>query len=211
MKESDIKLGYVYHINDVYFDNVKDNKLMQNHDKGSFRPTYFCLKDENTELFWVIPMSSQFEKYQSIIAKDTERYGRCLKIVVAKYYNKQTAFLIQNMFPILPKYFHHIHTINGVQKAVSHVVQIEILRCFKEARLFQSKGAKIIFPDINRLEKIMLDELAKDKLLTAPDPASDVLYDKLPFADRIADAKMRAAVLNAGMEKHQPGKDSHER
>jgi len=46
MKDSDIKPGFVYHIKDLYFDVVKDEKLMRNHEGGAYRPTYFCLKDE---------------------------------------------------------------------------------------------------------------------------------------------------------------------
>ena len=67
MSGFDIKPGYVYHIKDLYFDVAKDDKLMRNHEGGSYRPTYFCLKDEKTGLLWVIPMSSRVDKYQSII------------------------------------------------------------------------------------------------------------------------------------------------
>lgn len=39
-----IKTGYLYHIKDEYFDVVNDENLMQNHEKGKKRPTYFLLK-----------------------------------------------------------------------------------------------------------------------------------------------------------------------
>ena len=104
MVECDIKPGYVYHINDLYFDIAKDNKLMRNYENGSYRPTYFCVKDEKTGLLWVIPMSSRIEKYTQFVQKDIERYGDCLKIVIGEYASVNAAFLLQNMFPILPKY-----------------------------------------------------------------------------------------------------------
>lgn len=42
-----IKTGYLYHIKDEYFDVVNDNSLMQNHERGKKRPTYFTIKDKN--------------------------------------------------------------------------------------------------------------------------------------------------------------------
>ena len=39
-----VKIGYLYHIKDEYFDLVNDEKLMQNHEKGKKRPTYFTIK-----------------------------------------------------------------------------------------------------------------------------------------------------------------------
>ena len=102
MSNFDIKPGYVYHIKDTYFDIAKDDKLMRNYEGGSYRPTYFCLKDEKTGLLWVIPM------------------------------------------------------------AVNHVVKEEILKRFKEIRRLYSRGVKMVFPDITHLEKLMLNEQAKE-------------------------------------------------
>jgi len=103
MKDSDIKPGYVYHAAESYFDMVKDDKLMRNHEGGAYRPTNFCLKDEKTGLLWVIPMSRRIDKYQAVVDKDIERHGKCLKIYIGEYANKSNAFLFQNMFPVLPR------------------------------------------------------------------------------------------------------------
>jgi len=162
MNPVEIKPGYVYHINNLYFDVVKDEKLMRNHEGGSYRPTYFCVTDEKTGLLWVIPMSTRIDKYNAIIEKDTVRFGSCLKILVARYGDGQSAFLLQNMFPIVPKYIDHIHTVAGIPMAVNRVVQEEIIKRFKEIRRLYSRGIKMVFPDITRLEKLMLDELAAD-------------------------------------------------
>jgi hypothetical protein len=161
MKETDIQPGYVYHIKDLYFQTVKDDKLMQNREGGAYRPTYYCLKDEKTGLLWVVPMSGRVEKYSAIIEKDTARYGSCLKILVARYGDGQSVFLFQNMFPVLPKYIDHIHTVAGVPMAVNPVVQEEIIKRFKEIRRLYSRGVIMVFTDIARLEKLMTDELAE--------------------------------------------------
>ena len=40
-----VKTGYLYHIKDEYFDVANDENLMQNHERGKRRPTYFTIKD----------------------------------------------------------------------------------------------------------------------------------------------------------------------
>ncbi|MCL2201809.1 MAG: hypothetical protein FWB75_07565 [Oscillospiraceae bacterium] len=162
MNINDIKTGYVYHIKDTYFDVAKDDKLMRNREGGAYRPTYYCLKDEKTGLLWVVPMSSRIEKYNAIIEKDVAQYGSCMKILIARYGDGHSAFLFQNMFPILPKYINHIHTIAGIPMAVNPAVQKEIIKRFKDVRRLYSRGIKVIFPNITHLEKLMLDELAEE-------------------------------------------------
>ena len=80
MNDTDIKSGYVYHIKDSYFEVALDERLMRNRESGTYRPTYFCLRDDKTGLLWVVPMSNRIEKYTSIIDKDSARYGNCLKL-----------------------------------------------------------------------------------------------------------------------------------
>jgi len=155
--------GYVYHIRESYFELAQDDKLMRNHEGGALRPTYFCLRDEKTQLLWMIPMSSRVEKYRPIIERETARYGRCPKILIARYGDRSSVFLLQNMFPILPKYIGHVHTIAGVPMPVNPAVQREVLQNFKEVRRLHARGVRMIFPDINRLEKLMLAELAADE------------------------------------------------
>ena len=159
MNEDDIKPGYVYHIKDLLFETVKDVKLMQNREGGAYRPAYYCLKDDKTGLLWVVPMSWRVDKYNAIIEKDNVRYGRCLKILVARYGDGQSVFLFQNMFPILPKYFDHIHVVNQNPVPVNTRLQALIYRNFREVLRLHRRGIRIVFPDITRIEQIMLAEL----------------------------------------------------
>ena len=78
----EIKTGYLYHIKDEYFDVVDDDSLMQNHEKGKKRPTYFTIKDK--DFLWFIPISSKVDKYKKIIDKKIERYGFCNTIIIQK-------------------------------------------------------------------------------------------------------------------------------
>ena len=162
MNESDIKPGYVYHIKDSYFEVAKDDKLMRNYEGSAYRPTYFCLKDEKTGILWVIPMSTRTEKYMGFMQKDIDRYGECIKIVMGKYAGVDAVFLLQNMFPILPQYIDHIHLIKQNPVPVDTRLQTILDRNFRELLRLHRRGIKIIFPDILRLEKLMLDELTAE-------------------------------------------------
>jgi len=163
MNENDVKSGYVYHIKDEYFDIAKDEKLMKNYEGGAYRPTYFGIKDSKTNILWAIPMSTQAEKYQIFINKDIKRFGKCLKIIIGEYSGKKSAFLLQNMFPILPKYIDHIHTLAGVPVPLNSDLQTQISQNFREIISLLNRGIKVPFPDINRLEKLMLSEASQEE------------------------------------------------
>jgi hypothetical protein len=75
---------------------------MRNYEGIAYHPTYFCLKDKNIGLLWVIPMSSRVDKYQPIMEKNITRYGECLKIVIGEYGSFKAVFLLQNIFPSCP-------------------------------------------------------------------------------------------------------------
>lgn len=155
-----IQEGYVYHINDRYFEKAQDDKLMQNKENGTYRPTFFCMRDERTSLLWMVPMSTRVEKFQAIHDKQVARYGKCLTIVMGEYDSRKAAFLLQNMFPVLPCYLDHIHTRNGNPVPVKYSIQSEVRSKMKQVWRLTTKGIKIVFPDILRLEKLMLEELA---------------------------------------------------
>lgn len=49
-----IRTGYLYHIKDEFFEKNPNYNLMQNHELGRTRPTYFTIKDKN--ILWFIPL-----------------------------------------------------------------------------------------------------------------------------------------------------------
>lgn len=151
------KAGYLYHIKDEYFDVVNDDNLMQNHEKGKKRPTYFTIKDK--EILWFIPISSKIEKYKKIIDKKIERYGFCNTIIIRKIADEDTAILLQNAFPTLEKYIDHVHTINGVPLKVPTDLQHEIKGLFKNMLGLKKRGTNLFFTDIEKLKEKMLEEI----------------------------------------------------
>ena len=136
----EIKEGYVYHIKSSYFDFINDEKLMKNHEGNSTRPNYFCIKTENNEIMWFIPMSSKVEKYKSIVKDKISKYNKCDTIVIGNYRGRDHAFLIQNMFPIISKYIDHIDTVKGKAIQVPSETRREILD--KVNKIFKLKSIR---------------------------------------------------------------------
>ena len=154
--------GFVYHIKDEYFEKVKDDNLMQNKEGGAYRPAFFCLRDKNTPLLWMVPLSSRVEKYREIYDKQMQKYGNCLTIVLGEFDGKEVAFLLQNMFPITEYYIEHIHTRNNNPIPVSRSLHQKVRMNMKKLFQLHARGKKVVFPDISRLEKLMLAELENE-------------------------------------------------
>ncbi|WP_129721394.1 type III toxin-antitoxin system CptIN family toxin [Xylanivirga thermophila] len=159
-----IESGYAYHIKDDFFKNVNDHYLMNNKENGHYRPTYYCMRDKNTGLLWMIPMSSKADKYQAIYDKQVARYGKCLTIVIGKYDGKRAAFLLQNMFPITEKYLDHIHTKKGNPVPIHTTIQKIINTNMKQLLHLIKLNKKVVFPDVKNIEKMMLLELYEDAI-----------------------------------------------
>ncbi len=151
--------GYVYHIKDEYFEKVKDERLMQNKENGTYRPTFYCLRDESTSLLWMVPLSSRVEKFKAIHDKQVAKYGKCLTIVFGEFDNREAAFLLQNIFPVTEDYLDHIHTRNNNPIPVKYSIHKKVRTNLKQIRQLLARGKKVVFPDVARLEEIMLAEL----------------------------------------------------
>lgn len=67
------------------------------------------------------------------------------------------------MFPITEKYLDHIHTRNGNPVPVKHSISQQVRSNIQQIRRLVYKGKNIVFPDIIRLEKIMLEDLHSDR------------------------------------------------
>uniref|UniRef100_UPI0040288B86 hypothetical protein n=1 Tax=Roseburia inulinivorans TaxID=360807 RepID=UPI0040288B86 len=51
---------------------------MSTKEQGNYRPHYYAIQDKkNRKIYWMIPISSQADKYKGIIEKKKKRYGKC--------------------------------------------------------------------------------------------------------------------------------------
>ena len=152
----EIKQGYAYHRKDEYFTTAKDEHLMKNKEDGNYRPTLYCIKDNKYDIYWMIPISSQYDKYADIRSEMLRKGKKCKGIVLGKYDGKKAAFLIQNMFPVTLKYIDHVHTRNGNPVPVNRKLQEMIRKNTKSLIAISEKGIKVTFTDIIRLRNRLI-------------------------------------------------------
>ncbi len=151
-----IKTGYLYHIKDNFFEKYAEYNLMQNHEKGKSRPTYFTIKDKN--ILWFIPISSKVNKYEKIINNKIQKYGFCNTILIREILEQKHAILLQNAFPTLEKYIDHVHMVKGLPAHVSVSLKEEILKNFKQLINMKRQGIDLFFIDIDSLKEKLLEE-----------------------------------------------------
>lgn len=153
----EVQTGYLYHIKDEFFEVVKDETLMTNHECGKRRPTYFTIKDK--DILWFIPLSSKVEKYKKIIDKKIKKFGFCNTILIEKMFDNDTVILLQNAFPTLEKYIDHVHTIDNKPAKVPEKLGKIILKNFENLMRLKNRGINLFFTDIDEIKKQMMNEL----------------------------------------------------
>ena len=134
------ELGF-YIISDDFFNDFPDRYLKGN--KTQNRPHYYAIKDKNG-LYWMIPMSSRIDKYQRIIDKRNSQGRPCDTLHIAKLdNNKESVFLIQDIFPVSENYIERKYTINGNHlKITSEHLAKDILKKAKKTLGLIRRGVK---------------------------------------------------------------------
>lgn len=143
-----------------FFDLVQDKYLMSNKENENYRPHFYAIQDKkNPALYWMIPISSQTEKYKKIVEKKIKKYGKCNTIIIGKFAGKENAFLIQNSFPVIAKYFDHIHTIENKPVTVHDELNRILTENLREVLAMYNRGIKLIYTDIAKIKTAMEKEL----------------------------------------------------
>ncbi len=119
-----IKSGF-YIIKNSFFEKMSDPYLKGN--KKQNRPHYYCLKEEDNDIYWLIPLSSKIHRYKKII--NLKKNGKKCDIlhITMLDNDKESVFLIQDMFPITEKYIERKYTIAGNHLILSSEHQIRII------------------------------------------------------------------------------------
>lgn len=157
-----MEIGHFYYIDDQYFKDFPDSYLMQNKEKvnGQLhdRPCFYAFQDSNTQLFWMIPFSSQTSKFKGIYNKKMKKYHRCDTIVFGEVLGHEKAFLIQNMCPITEKYMknEYLDSVANIPVRVDGRLEKELKDKAGKVLALQRKGAKLIFPDVLSIEQELL-------------------------------------------------------
>lgn len=156
----------LYFIKDEYFEKYycEDNKPNKESDEEGEhkRPCYYAFKEDN--IYWMIPISSEIEKYEYEYQKSIDRYGFCDTIAFVYVKGNKNAALIQNMIPITEKYIETVYTYFGtdIPVEVNEKKKKELNAKARKVVRFARIGKKLTFTPILDFEKRLLDELSKD-------------------------------------------------
>lgn len=155
--------GCFYYIDDQYFLDFPDPKLMQNKESVNGqphdRPCFYAFKDDNTGLYWMIPFSSQVNKYQRYYNQKILKYNRCDTIVFGEVLGHRKAFLIQNMCPITDQYIKnkYIDSRANIPVRVNGAFEHKLICKAKKVLALQRRRVRLIFPNVLEIENKLLE------------------------------------------------------
>ena len=105
------KKGF-YLLKEKFFEDMADPYLKGN--KQGNRPHYYCFQDDVEGIYWMIPLSSKVDKFLRIIERRKSQGRPCDTLHIIKLDDgRESAFLIQDMFPISESYVEREYTIAG--------------------------------------------------------------------------------------------------
>ena len=155
-----------YIIKDKFFEDMSDPYLKGN--KAESRPHYYCFEDTATGIYWMIPLSSRIDKYRRIMDRKEKSGKSCDILHIVKLGNsRESAFLIQDMFPITEDYIEREYTIAGnhLMLTSEHTVR-EIEQKARKVVGMLKRGIKFTptQPDVMAiLEKLRIQEKSQGK------------------------------------------------
>ena len=156
----------LYFIKDEYFEKYKVSNASLNKDADENgehnRPCYYAFKEGN--IYWMIPISSQIDKYEYEYQKSIKKYGVCDSISFVYIKGNKNAALIQNMIPVTSKYIDKIYTHFGTNTPIeiNEKKKKELNAKARKVVRFARIGKKLTFTPILDFEKRLLEEQDKD-------------------------------------------------
>lgn len=150
-----METGHFYFIKDEFYNALPNCNLMTNKPddfSGQHgRPCHYCFEDNG--VYWMVPISSQVAKYETIYNHKIEKYGECDGIVFGFVNGRRSAFLIQNSFPITLEYIDHEYLIekNTVSVTVNERVSDEINKYVRKVIRLHKKGITTTFTKLDTI------------------------------------------------------------
>lgn len=146
----------LFFLSDQYYLDFPDDKLMKNKDTTDgvphSRPCFFAFPDSKIpEIYWIVPISSKYEKFRQIEEKKIQKYGKCNTIRFGTVLGRPTAFLIQNMCPATEMYLTAYTDKNDQPIRIDGRVAADVTKNAREVLAMAKRGAKVIFPDVFRI------------------------------------------------------------
>ena len=147
--------GHFYFIKDEFYEKLSDCRLMANKEKEEDftggRPCHYCYK--KGDYYWMIPISSQVEKFRKIYNSKCAKRGYCDSIRFGYVYGRECAFLIQNCFPVIEKYIAEEYKTdnNTVPVTISKELSHELNQLVNKVIRMYKKGIVTPLTKIDRI------------------------------------------------------------
>ena len=125
-----MQVGKLYFVKDEFYERFKGYGLLENKEvingKEHNRPCcyLFNFKEDNEDIYWMIPISSQIAKYKEQYQRSMDKYGKCDNISFGYVLGEKCAFLPQNLFPVTKEYINNIYIDKNTNKPISVPVDL---------------------------------------------------------------------------------------
>lgn len=158
-----METGHFYFLKDEYYTTFPDKGLMGNKEEQSGqrhdRPCFYAFQDAKDDIVWLIPISSQVEKYRAIYQKKMEKSGKCSTIVFGEVLGAEKAFLIQNMCPATEKYIKDEYEDRNGPVRIQTKLEKELVKKAKKCLALQRQGKIVLYTDVSKIKQALLKEL----------------------------------------------------
>lgn len=114
----------IFIIDDRYFLDFPSDRHMDN--KNGSRPYYFAVQGKD-DIFWMVPISHQVEKYKRKIKANEDRYGESIFCFIANLKGEERAFLTGNVIPVTKDYIRPF-TVKGIPLVIKNQKDTQKIR-----------------------------------------------------------------------------------
>lgn len=148
--------GEFYFLSDEYCSKFSKYGVMDNKETTSDgshrRPCFYAIKDiKNVDVYWMIPVSSQIDKYKNILKKKLKRYKVYDGLEFGYVQGRQAAFLLQNICPVTEKYIveKYIDEKTGREVSIPNDLKRKLDAKSKKIMNKYYQGTKIVITDLD--------------------------------------------------------------
>ena len=178
---------HLYFLSDQYYKDFPDSKLMRNKEAVGAqlhrRPFFFSFKDEKTpDIYWLVPISSQVDKFKIVAKKKEIKYGHCNTIRFGQVLGREAAFLIQNMCPVTAPYISPYMDSNLLPVYIRDDLAEDVIRNAKSVLRLLEKYPYIVFPAVQEIYMQLSKQLIEQTVIAEAERKAAELRAQKPEA-----------------------------
>lgn len=162
-------IGKLYFVKDEFYERFKNCGLLENkevlNNKLHNRPCCYLFKFDNqdTDIYWMVPISSKIEKYKKEYNHSIKKYGMCDNISFCYILGKESAILPQNLFPITENYINNIYIDSNTHKPISipKNIMAEVNKKARKKIRYNNKGKTFGMSDVMTIYNALLEDISQ--------------------------------------------------